>query len=90
MSKTLTVLEIVFYTVVAVLIYRFVFNPQIVTGGSRANASTCPARWDYINGMCLPGYSTTCSAFNPSKMTSVTASCNLARTCGTDWPGMCA
>jgi len=42
--------------------------------------------------MCEPQYSTKCMPFDPDAPTlnTVSARCNLANTCGTDWSGVCA
>jgi hypothetical protein len=34
-------------------------------------------------------YNTNCMPFDPSKITSIISGCKLARSCGTDWKGMC-
>lgn len=90
MSIGFSVFGAVLTLAVLLVLYRFVFNPQIVTGASRAGASICPSGWSYSNGMCVPPHGSACGPFDPSKMTSVVQSCNTARSCGYDWPGMCA
>ena len=89
MSMPLTVLLSIITIAIVLVLYRYVFNPKIVKSGSKFNASTCPSGWNHKDGLCTPSYPTSCSSFDPTKMTSVAQSCNLARTCGTDWPGMC-
>jgi len=89
MSTTYTGGVSIIAIVVLLLIYRFVFNPQVVIAGSRRGGDTCPAGWTYEGGLCVPGYNTNCAPFDPSKITSQVEACNLARTCGADWPGVC-
>jgi len=87
MAMLQTVAVSVVTVVVLILLYRFVFNPQtmVATSGS----STCPDRWSLDGGLCVPSYDTTCAPFDPQTITSKAYGCNLARTCGTSWPGMC-
>jgi len=89
MSRTRTVVVSIVAILVVLLAYRFLFNPQIVISGSRRGGDTCPAGWRYEGGLCIPGYESICAPFDPSKMTSQVEACNLARTCGADWPGVC-
>ena len=89
MSNPETVAYSLLFAVLCLLAYRYLFNPQIVTTLSRGSAVTCPDRWSYMDGLCKPMYKTSCMPFDPSKITSIIAGCNLARTCGSDWPGMC-
>jgi len=89
MSKlTIAVYSIVGITVI-VLLYKYVFNPQMVLTPSVGKASQCPVNWSYSAGLCHPEYGTSCMPFDPSKITSAESGCSLARTCGTDWSGMC-
>ena len=90
MSKLMVALVSLATIVVLVLAYRFIFNPQLVGVASVVNASKCPERWTYSDGLCKPNYQTSCMPFDPAKITSAVSGCNLARTCGTDWTGMCA
>ena len=89
MVKLQTVLLSVAVVAVLVFVYRYLFNPQVLLGSS-GGASVCPDRWSYEDGLCKPSYNTICVAFDPSKITSKVSACNLARTCGTGWPGKCA
>jgi hypothetical protein len=77
------------FAILCLLAYRFLFNPQIVTTPTRTTASKCPERWSYTDGLCRPMYNTNCMPFDPSKITSIISGCKLARSCGTDWKGMC-
>jgi len=90
MSTGFSVVSALITIAVLLILYRFVFNPQIVTGGSKSGASTCPAAWSYMDGKCMPPKGSVCAPFDPSKITSVVEACNTARACGSDWPGMCA
>jgi hypothetical protein len=89
MGKLQTVLISVGVVIVLLLVYRFLFNPQVLLGGGNDVETTCPDRWDYIDGLCKPNYDTTCMPFDPFKITSNVAGCNLARSCGSNWPGKC-
>jgi len=84
-----TVLVVVATVIVLLLAYRFVFNPQVLLGSSGLE-STCPSRWEYSDGLCKPRYETNCMPFDPQTITSKVQGCNIARSCGTDWPGKCA
>jgi hypothetical protein len=88
MPKLQTLLVAVVSVLVMLVVYRFLFNPQVLLGGSSTGA-TCPNRWSYMNGICKPDYETQCAPFDPLTMTSNVQACNTARTCGTDWPGRC-
>ena len=88
----LTLVFTAIFTVVMIFIARtFMYNYQTVTIG---NLSQCPDRWNFnaVTQMCEPAYSSLCLPFNPSAATlnSVVAKCNLARSCGTDWSGVCS
>lgn len=89
MGKLQTVLVSLAVVLVLIFAYRYLFNPQVLFDTS-GRASVCPDRWSYANGLCNPTYNTTCVSFDPSKITSKVSACNLARTCGTGWPGKCA
>jgi hypothetical protein len=69
--------------------YRFLFNPQIVIESSKETLSQCPERWSLKDGLCVPSYTTKCIAFDPGTITTFQAACNLAKSCGTDWSGLC-
>lgn len=53
--------------------------------------SKCPARWLYNTdtGECVPQYATQCMAFDPDKQSDA-QKCDIARSCGTHWKGLCA
>ena len=72
-------------------VYKYVINPQMVIPAGKG--APCPDQWSFNvgSGMCEPQYPTTCTPFDPKTETLQTpeAKCNLARTCGTDWPANC-
>ena len=80
----------VVFTVVILLVYKFVVNPQMVYGSTQ---TTCPDAWTYNGGtkMCEPTYSTHCTPFDPNAQTLDTAAakCNVAQSCGSFWSGYC-
>jgi len=88
MPKLQTVAVAVVTVLILLVAYRYLFNPQVMPGSS--GGSVCPDRWVYESGLCKPSYDTTCAPFNPDIITSAVYGCNLARTCGTGWPGKCA
>jgi len=91
MEYIVTAVLAAIFTILFVAIYKYILNPQYVPTGT--NMSQCPDMWNYnsTTKMCEPGYKTHCLPFNPSVNTLVTmtAKCNLARSCGTSWSGMC-
>ncbi len=91
MEYIVTAVLAVIFTILFVAIYKYGLNPQYVQ--TSVNMSQCPDMWNYnlTTQMCEPGYKTHCLPFNPSTNTlaSMTAKCNLARSCGTSWSGMC-
>ena len=75
-------------TVIGLLfLYRYIFNPQLLLRSGPA--TTCPDQWIFSDGLCRPTYSTNCNEFDPETILSAAYGCNLARTCGTTWPGKC-
>jgi hypothetical protein len=48
---------------------------------------TCPDRWMMQDGECTPLYPTQCKAFNPEMYKG--QECEIARSCGTSWKGLC-
>ena len=90
MSKLTIALVSIVGTLGIILLYHYVFNPQIVSSPNKNTASKCPQNWIFADGLCKPSYPTNCSPFDPSKITSAAAGCNIARSCGTTWDGMCA
>jgi hypothetical protein len=69
------------FTVLFFLIYKFVFNPQII-----ANSVTtqCPENWSYNAPLCSPNYDTICQPFDPSKM-SKAQKMETAQQCAVQW-----
>ena len=93
MNYVSTAVATVIFTVLFLVAYKLLVNPQIVLPASIKNMSMCPDRWNYnpVSQMCEPAYKTSCLPFNPSDQTlkSAAARCNLARTCGTSWGSFC-
>jgi hypothetical protein len=91
MEYIITAVLSIIFTVLFVVIYKFGINPQYVPTATAM--AQCPDRWNYNSStqQCEPGYSTHCLPFNPSVSTlsTMTSKCNLARSCGTSWSGMC-
>jgi hypothetical protein len=83
----------VVFTIVLLLVYKFVINPQIVVSLDTTKMTKCPDAWTYNlqSKLCEPNASTGCMPFDPDapSIQSAAAKCNLARTCGTSWAGMC-
>jgi hypothetical protein len=81
------------FTISFLAIYKFVINPQVVLTIDTNKMSKCPDGWNYnlSTSLCEPQMKTSCYPFNPNVQTMQTpaARCNLARTCGTTWSGMC-
>lgn len=81
------------FTVVLLVIYKYVINPQLVITVTDSMLNGCPDRWTFNSATkkCEPNYQTTCLPFpldNPM-LDNVAAKCNLARSCGTTWAGFC-
>jgi len=81
------------FTVMMILAYKFLINPQIVLTLDGSKMAKCPDAWAFNSGtgLCETNMPTHCTAFDPDAMAiqSAAAKCNLARTCGTTWSGMC-
>ena len=77
--------------VLAVLLYHYVFNPQMVITPKSKLVDKCPDRWTYnaTTKLCTPNYTTKCVPFDPDKVPTVGQKCNIARTCGTNWSNVC-
>lgn len=80
---------IVIITVVLIL-YKFVFNPQILIIPSIRNLKGCPDKWKYDGLMCIPDYPTSCQEFNPKSITSLSEACDICKKCWTNWSGQCS
>ncbi len=91
MEYIVTAVLAIIFTLSFVAFYKFVLNPQYVP--TAPALSQCPDMWNYnlATQMCEPGYETHCLPFNPNTntLTTLTAKCNLARSCGTSWSGVC-
>lgn len=83
----------VLFTVVLLIVYKYVINPQIVIRLDTTKMAKCPDSWTYnlASNLCQPNAATSCMPFDPDATTiqSAIAKCNLARQCGTTWSGMC-
>ncbi len=86
-----TIVWTVLFTILFVVLYKVLINPQIVISPDTTKMAPCPDGWNMVNNLCTPNYKTTCQPFDPKQSTiqSASAKCNLARTCGTTWSGMC-
>ncbi len=81
------------FTLAMLAFYKFVINPQVVFSLDPTKMAKCPDAWTYnmATKLCEPNMPTSCYPFDPDAPTiqSAVAKCNLARTCGTSWSGMC-
>jgi hypothetical protein len=77
-----TIIVAIIFTILIFLIYKFILNPQIVD----KQQNQCPTGWIYSDPLCTPTYQTSCSAFNPSKMTSRADKISFSERCGVRWP----
>ena len=86
-----TVALTVLFTVLFIAAYKVLINPQIVITPDARKMSKCPDNWTYDGTVCRPNSQSICMPFDPSADTiqSASAKCNLARTCGTTWSGLC-
>jgi hypothetical protein len=89
MEYIVTAVLAAIFAVIFILIYKFILNPQYVP--TNPTMAQCPDRWNYntTTQQCEAAYSTHCLPFNPNTLTTMTAKCNVARSCGTSWSGMC-
>jgi hypothetical protein len=93
MNFLVLLLLVIVFTASILAILKYVVGVHIELPTNVKQMTQCPDRWNFnsITKMCEPAYSTHCLPFNPSAATlnNVTAKCNLARSCGTDWSGIC-
>ncbi len=88
--------EIAVWTIVLLgitfVVYKFIINPQIIVTPSASKLDTCPARWSYdpATKLCKPDYATSCKAFDPTTITTMSQACRIANSCGTNWSGFCS
>jgi hypothetical protein len=47
----------------------------------------CPDLWDFDGENCIPMYDTHCNAFDPKNYEG--RECEIAKSCGTGWKGLC-
>jgi hypothetical protein len=76
-----TLIVAIGFTIAIFLFYKFVMNPQIISG---LPSKQCPERWSYDKPLCKPDYETVCSAFDPSKM-NMGDKVSFAQQCGVQW-----
>ena len=81
------------FTVLMILAYKFLINPQVVLTLDGSKMAKCPDAWAFNSSskLCEANMPTMCASFDPDAVAiqSAAAKCNLARTCGTTWSGMC-
>jgi hypothetical protein len=75
---------------VVLVLYKFVFNPQIIIIPSVRNLTGCPDKWRYDGLMCNPTYQTICQPFNPKSIQTLSEACKICKECGTNWSGQCS
>jgi hypothetical protein len=65
------------------------YQPVIVLSNTDM-LTTCPTRWIYRveSRECAPLYPTKCMPFNPDSY-SPREKCDIAKSCGTSWKGLC-
>jgi hypothetical protein len=88
-----TAVATILFTLLFLVIYKFLINPQVVLPADLKSMSQCPDMWTFNmkTHMCEPNYKTECLPFDPQAPTlnTVLAKCNVARSCGTTWGGVC-
>jgi hypothetical protein len=94
MEYLLTTAWTIVFTVLFLVIYKYVINPQVILKLDASKMSKCPDGWLYDSEKNLCFYDSPvsgCLPFNPDDVSiqSTSAKCNLARQCGTTWNGMC-
>jgi hypothetical protein len=81
------------FTIGMLFFYKLVINPQVVFTADIRHMAKCPDGWVFsiTSQSCEPGYPTSCLPFKPDTqmLSSASARCNLARSCGTTWSGFC-
>jgi hypothetical protein len=94
MNFAVLLLLVVVFTLLFVVMAKYILGVHVEVPASSQSMTKCPDRWNYNlkTSMCEPAYSTHCLPFNPSAATlaTVAAKCNTARSCGTDWSGVCS
>lgn len=74
-------------------VYLYVLRPTIVMGKRTSIMQKCPDRWSFNpkNGYCEPRYETQCRPFKAGskEVRSYSQQCDLAKSCGTNWGGVC-
>ena len=90
MNFVVLLLLIVVFTLLLIVIAKYGLGVRIEIPTVSNQMSQCPDRWSFntTTKMCEPSYKTHCLPFTPT-LTTAAAKCNLARSCGTDWSGVC-
>jgi hypothetical protein len=89
MSNAVVAVWTFVWIILFVVIYRYVFNPQIVITPSVEKLKGCPDRWTFNGKLCEPDYTTSCRPFDPKTITTLSQACNICKSCGTNWSNMC-
>jgi len=89
MSNTTIAVWTVGWCILFLIVYRFVFNPQILVIPSVLNLKGCPDHWTYNNSLCVPPDGSICQPFDPKKITTLSQACAICKSCGTNWSGQC-
>uniref|UniRef100_A0A6C0AIM5 CPW-WPC domain-containing protein n=1 Tax=viral metagenome TaxID=1070528 RepID=A0A6C0AIM5_9ZZZZ len=89
-SYSTAIVATIVFTIILLIIYKLIVNPQMVIVASKAK---CPDLWAYNEKekVCEPQYKTSCSSFDPKSpsLHTATAKCTLAHRCGSTWAGYC-
>lgn len=77
-------------SIFALIAFIYVKLQPIVMIPPESIIAQCPSRWVYMveQKMCQPQYPTKCKPFDPDNY-SEKEKCDIARTCGTYWKGLC-
>lgn len=67
-------------------IYLVKLQPTIVMKHVESE-NPCPDRWSFDGSNCNPNYETQCNPFDPLNYKG--HECEIARSCGTSWKGLC-
>jgi hypothetical protein len=89
MSNTTIAVWTIVWIFIILILYRFVFNPQILIIPSVINLKGCPEHWYKQGSLCVPNYTTSCRPFDPLKITTLSQACSICKACGTNWNGQC-
>jgi len=67
--------------------YLNLANPTIIITKPAGPVNCCPDLWIFKCGECHPSYHTKCKPFDPQRYKG--QECDIARSCGTTWKGLC-